>query len=1099
MVERQKGYYVKQSFSNDFVNLLEDLYRKYGEDVFEIQGIANRHMDLAEFSREFFGKSSNAVADVSVDGNANVREKNVTQYTFENNKSIMKLNSLYMMYKKIKKIFSEHDATLALEKVVNGEIFINDLHTYAYLPYSYFQETPIYVRINKKEKYITMKKLFDYYKEFVFIDPDKEIIDLENVYKEIDYGKNIPVEKTNGNLSQSFKYYKYNRDTFSEKIKEYHNIEVLDSGGKWVKLKKVLRHKRHNNFIAYQIEDGNFAIVTEDHPIILEDDSEILARDLKKGDYVKSSSPINTNEYIDIPEEIAYLLGFITGDGNISKSEVAGKSKNLTNENLYIELNENKNDFIIYQNNWKERKIYDICKKVFSNYKFKESYKNKLSFSSQRLKMIMINYFNIEWENNSFTKTAPSNIMNWFRKSKEAYLSGLIDAKGSVKENGHCDIRMTSYSLINQLYDVVSSLNVKCNNRICGKSFSNLYTISFNVPKTMIGKFEKSKNIDLEKHENYKSQMVSKKRSNKVEKISVLNDDELPLSFSKENVWEWVYDITTETGTFYANGMTQHNCYAFDLRHLITNGMDFFHGNMKIGAPKRSDSFIALLIQTTAYISNQIAGAASYPDFFVILDWYYRKEYGENYMDRLRSQKNNSNHEEKHLFDLSVWNKIKNQFQNLIYSLNFPFRGGQSAFTNLSVMDHGFMNNLFDGYVLPDFTTPHIESTIELSKIFFEYYTDINSKEGIFTFPVMTIAIAVDGNNEYIDTDFVDWAAEINSKKSLANIFQDKATSFSSCCRLKNDFSKVADAGYQNSFGVAGLAIGSHRVAGLNLPRIALLENDHPDILNENLNLIHKILYAHREILRDKIDNGYLPLYTHNWIDLKKQYSTVGFVGGYEYVKNKGLDINQKNGITALQDILKKMEDKIVEWQENEISEKNIYNIEQIPAESMAVRLADLDYIQGFNNDINAERVWELYSNQYIPLIEEASIYDRIRIQGEFDSLTSGGAILHLNVDDEKPIDKNQFKKLMNTARELKTVYFAVNYAYSESSQGVFSIGKHDVCPINGDPIVQQYTRVVGFITPVSNWNKKRRDFEYPRRVFYRNGQLEITKQVEFV
>lgn len=978
---RKKGYFIKQSFNNDFVDFMEELYKKYGEEIFEIQGIANKHMDIAHFSKEFFKSSSNSVSDVSVDANANVNAKTVTQYTHETNKAIMKLNSYYVMYKKIKKLFSEEEAKEAVEKVINGELFVNDFSSYAYLPY----------------------------------------------------------------------------------------------------------------------------------------------------------------------------------------------------------------------------------------------------------------------------------------------------------------------------------------------------------------------------------------------------------------------------------------CYAFDLRKLLSEGMDFFSGNMKIGAPQRSDSFIQLLIQTTAYISNQIAGACSYPDFFVALDWYYRKEFGNDYMKTI------SRNPERKKY-------IENQLQTLIYSFNFPFRGSQSAFTNLSVMDHGFLSSLFEGYLFPDLTSPDIESTLDLSKLFFEYYSHINSNEGMFTFPVVTLAVSVDDNNEYIDPDFVDWAAEKNSEKAIANIFQDKATSFSSCpltsdtqvllksgrmgvsvkkigqivreieqrngtyevwtgknwrpfvprkmeatdivnitlsngdvvrmginhlqpvkdrgtlkaselklgdwipynktpidfdlgnydlgyavgafigdgsysgklinyslcayekddetesklvkfwrnqgyntyknvsnrnvrsviikgdpasvisqfvdgdnalnkkigrkcfqmstefkqglieglmatdgsrnsnrfytasydlvqsfktlaammgvkalctsednreegslgsstvyrvdlpgtnnlkdrfqtdehyiyysiksikiepyskalycfevdddshlftlgngmithnCRLKNDFSKISDAGFQNSFGVSGLSIGSHRVSGFNLARLAELEKEDPDIVEKDLNIIHKILYAHRQIIKERIDGGYLPLYSYDWIDLNKQYSTIGFVGAYEYLKNSGYEITDKEGRKKLQGVLKKFENKIVQWQEEEKEEKNIYNVEQIPAETMAVRLADIDNILGFNNDEHGDRIWELYSNQYIPLIDDASIYDRVKIQGEFDSLTSGGAILHLNVDDEKPISKEQFKKLMNQARLLNSVYFAINYAYSESSKGVYSIGKHDVCPVNGDPIIQQYTRVVGFVTPVKSWNKKRRDYEYENRKFYKNGELEIDK-----
>lgn len=187
---------------------------------------------------------------------------------------------------------------------------------------------------------------------------------------------------------------------------------------------------------------------------------------------------------------------------------------------------------------------------------------------------------------------------------------------------------------------------------------------------------------------------------------------------------------------------------------------------------------------------------------------------------------------------------------------------------------------------------------------------------------------------------------------------------------------------------------------------------------------------------------------------------------------------------------------KSIETRKSKEKEYIIFNCEQIPGESMAVRLADIDYILGYNRLENVgeqpQKKYELYSNQYISLTDDASIYDRITVQGEFDSLTSGGAILHLNVDDEKPISPEQFKKLMIAAKEMKTVYFAINYAYSECAGEHFIIGKHDQCTVCEKPIIQQYTRVVGFITPVKSWNGTRRDYEYKKRVFYRNGALNI-------
>lgn len=1073
-MSKLKGLYVKQSYPNDFVNFFENMYEKYGESIFSTQGIANKHMDVVEFSKNFFGKSSN-VADISIDGNANVKEKNIMQYNHEFGKAFQKLNSIYLLYKWVGKCFDMESAKLATEKIINGELFVNDLTNYA-MPYSYYQETPIYVRINGVEKYITMKQLFNYYSEFAITSSDKEEINLNSVYKEIDFGTRVIVENSNGRIDKTAK-----GDEFKDKVKQYHNIEVRDGNGKWTGVSRVLRHKNEKDLILYQTENGDFAFVTEDHPVILADGSEINAGDLKEGLEIKGSTYIsNTVEYTDVPDDLAYIIGFIIGDGNVGRHKFYQQSNNLTNEDLSIVISEKQNNIIIYQKDIKNTEIYKKVKNTFPklNINVLEE-RDQIRFCSFRFKMLLSKYFDLDYCNSSFTKTLPSNVLSWKKHSKESLIAGLIDSDGTVYKNGTADLRITSYSVITQLADVLSSININGRKRICNNNpDSFLFAVSFLMSDTI--KNITSKGINATGPYNKNTDNVS--RSNKIKKVMRLNKNFEKLTYAGENILEYVYDITTTTGTFYANGMTQHNCYAFDLRELLSNGMNFFKGNMNINPPTRSDSFIALLIQSTAYISNQIMGASSYPDFFVILDRFYRNELGEDYAKKIIGKEN------------PEWYKVKNQFQNFIYSMNFPFRGSQSAFTNLSVMDKGFAEQLFAGYLIPtgngEFVSPNLDSAIELSKVFFEYYSDINSKEGIFTFPVMTIAISLDDNNQYIDPKFVEWAAEANSEKALANIFQSKPNAFSSCCRLKNDFSKVSDSGYQNSFGVGGLSIGSHRVAGLNLPRIALLEKDNPNILEEDLDLLHKILYSHRQLVKHIINTGNLPLYDAGWIHLSKQYSTIGFIGAYEYVVNKGYSISTKEGVDSITSVLSAIESKIVLWQEAEKAEKNIYNIEQIPGESMAVRLADIDYELGYNN-CSEGKIHKLYSNQYIPLIHNASIYDRLVIQGKIDSLTSGGAIAHINVDDEKALSPAMFKHIMNSARELNVVYFAINYAYSECSKKHFSVGKHDNCPLCDAEIICQYTRVVGFVTPVKSWNSTRRDYEYDKRVFYKNSRVE--------
>jgi len=527
------------------------------------------------------------------------------------------------------------------------------------------------------------------------------------------------------------------------------------------------------------------------------------------------------------------------------------------------------------------------------------------------------------------------------------------------------------------------------------------------------------------------------------------------------------------SGDIFVNDLTDVEkpyCFAIDLNNLLIDGMNFYDGKtICIKPPTRSESFIAQVIQTTAFISNQIMGAIAYPSFFPILDKFYRAEFGEDYMQRYNE-------------DEAMKYKITNQFQNLIFSFNFPFRGNQSSFTNLSVLDKGFAHTLFDGYVFgDDGTEPNIDSFVELSKRFFEYFVSINNKEGVFTFPVMTLAVSLDDDNNYMDPDIIDWIAEVNHEKSIGNNFQSKPNSFCSCCRLKNeldvaDENELNSVGKINSFGAAsGLSVGSHRVCGINLPRLAMKEKENPNILDEIMDSVHKILYAHRQLIKERIALGVLPLYTTGFMDLERQYSTVGLIGGYEYVKNKGLSILTEEGTNALMSVMKAVEAKIKGYQSEEVG--CIYNIESIPGESQAVKLCDIDKLLGY-----CDPKVKLYSNQYVSLMDECSIYDRMKTQGIFDSVTSGGAIMHCSYKDSTPLTKEQYKKILLMAKDLHNEYFAINYVYVQCANGHRSIGDKDVCDICGAPITNHYQRVVGFITCVEVWNPVRRDYEYKRR-----------------
>ena len=478
---------------------------------------------------------------------------------------------------------------------------------------------------------------------------------------------------------------------------------------------------------------------------------------------------------------------------------------------------------------------------------------------------------------------------------------------------------VVKYGFNNDFVDLMVSLKEKYGERIFeihGIGDRNLDITQF--PKNFYNKSTKAvASVSIDDNANVSSKDISQYTYERFKSQQKLNSIYLLYKWVKKLFSKKDAAIAIEriiSGDIFVNDLTDVEkpyCFAIDLNNLLASGMDFYDGkNIKINPPKRSDSFIAQVIQTTAFISNQIMGAIAYPSFFPILDKFYRAEYGEDYIKRYAD-------------DELMRTKIKNQLQNLIFSLNFPFRGNQSSFTNLSVLDKGFAHALFDGFVFADDgSEPNIDSFVELSKRFFEYFVSINNEEGVFTFPVMTLATSLTSDNEYQDPEIIDWISEVNHEKSIGNIFQSLPNSFCSCCRLKNELDVVNEIngfGKINSFGAAsGLSVGSHRVCGINLPRLALTEKENPNQLDEIMDSVHKILYAHRKLIAERINLGVLPLYTKGWMHLDRQYSTVGLIGGYEYVKNKGLSILSEEGTQALMDVMKNVESKILAYQKEE-------------------------------------------------------------------------------------------------------------------------------------------------------------------------------------
>jgi len=512
----------------------------------------------------------------------------------------------------------------------------------------------------------------------------------------------------------------------------------------------------------------------------------------------------------------------------------------------------------------------------------------------------------------------------------------------------------------------------------------------------------------------------------------------------------YINDFHTFSGNSY--------CFNFSCMDVLCQGLPFV-SKIKSGPPKHLTSFMGQMIQFITYACNSIAGAVGLADLLICASYF---------VEKLR--KDNKDIDPKFLNKM-----IKQELQSFIYSVNQPFRSSvQSPFTNVSIYDDSFLDKLCKEYLFPDGSKPKKETIKELQIMFVDLMNE-TLRVTPCTFPITTACFAVDDNKEIIDKDFLKFVAEKNLEFAFMNIYAGKTSTLSSCCRLRSDTTNE----YFNMFGSGGTKIGSASVCTLNLPRLAYIHKDNLEkflsAVEEKVELISQINHVKRFIINKRIEGGQSPLYTLDFMSLKKQYSTCGLVGIHETVEIFGLNVLEKEGQEFIIKILEKV-NATNEKQQKKYSTP--HNVEQVPAENSAIKVALADRIMGYNKD------YKIYSNQFIPLVVKADLFDRIELQGLFDSHMTGGAICHLNVEDKITCKKFMISLIEESIKK-GVIYFAVNYNIQECKSGHMSVGKNLKCPVCAKPIVNNFTRVVGFLTNVSNWHSVRRTEDYPERQWY--------------
>jgi ribonucleoside-triphosphate reductase len=507
-------------------------------------------------------------------------------------------------------------------------------------------------------------------------------------------------------------------------------------------------------------------------------------------------------------------------------------------------------------------------------------------------------------------------------------------------------------------------------------------------------------------------------------------------------------------------------CVAITMYPFLLEGLQPIGGLS--ARPKNLDSFCGMFVNLVFAISSQFAGAVATGEFLMYFDYFARKEWGDDYWKRPEEMV------DKHR---NIDKTLEQKFQQIVYSINQPAaaRNFQSVFWNISYFDKNYFEGIFGEFYFPDGTQPQWESLSWLQKKFAKWFNEERTK-CILTFPVETMALLTNGE-DVVDEEYADFTAEMYSKgHSFFTYMSDSPDSLSSCCRLRNE---VTDNQFSYSLGAGGIATGSKSVMTLNINRLVqdVVNNgyDMIEYLRENVKKVHKFQTAYNELLKDYLKDGLLTVYTAGFIDMKKQYLTIGVNGVIEAAEFLGIPVNDNPTYREfMQSILKTISDENRKARTKEL----MFNTEFVPAENLGVKHANWDRKAGYVVPRDCY-------NSYFYAVEDTSltVLDKFKLHGkEYVQYLDGGSALHMNLDEH--LSKEQYRNLLRVAAVNGTNYFTFNIPNTICNDcGHIDKRYLKECPKCGSKNVDYATRVIGYLKRISNFSQARQE-EASRRFY---------------
>lgn len=832
------------------------------------------------------------------------------------------------------------------------------------------------------------------------------------------------------------------------------NLEVWEDG-KFVNISKVYRRKYDDKIYRIHTYGGKVITTSKDHRFKVrfrDRDFEVKAKDLKVNDTLyrtdKTDYPIDkaSKDYKD-----GQLYGIIAGDGSININ------------GIHVAVNY-KEAFI---SDWL---ISDWLDNYFHEYKGKPGILRdghkcyQWEFNSREYAAWLAD--NIFDGTDAYTKSLRDDVFeNASLEFLCGFLDGILATNGSFQNNVH-GLMLTNEKLIKQISEIVIRLGkyvspIKYYEK--SGSFKNANPAwKINISKSInpyldLTSIRRSSNHkymnDTIKSTYYYGGNAFKHSVGKdkaycirdYSKVPVHNLDAIKSIEVIDNDDDYVYEIETETHWYSAGDVLTHNC--------------------------------------------------AVPEALLYFDYFARKEWGDDYYLHTEDIVNPRSQHPR-----TIREQIHQHFQQVVYSINQPAaaRGLQSAFVNFSYYDKAFYEGMFGNFVFPDFTKPIWESFNWLQKDFMQWFND-ERKKCILTFPVESFAMVYQ-DHEFLDPESADFVAEEYARgHSFFTYISDTVDSLSSCCRLKN---RLQTKEFNFTNGNMGLQTGSKSVITINLNRTiqdwARLNNriagasglskEEQEGLIEYLGAIVDRIYkyhtAYNELLWDMKDAHLLPVYDAGFIDLNKQYLTIGINGLNQAAEFLGYTCNDNEQYKQFcQLIFGAIAAKNKEAGKEKFNGHTLtFNTEQVPAESLAIK----NYNWDKEDDYWVPEDTNLYASYiFKPNDPTTDIFEKLRMHGReyIGDYLDGGSAAHINLEEH--LTKDQYRNIIKYAAEQGTNYFTFNIPMSECCDcGHIVNGPVDECPICHSHNIKYWVRIIGYLTAVTSWSAGRRA-EFGTRIFH--------------